>query len=180
MYTDHNNLIFIFDPLAVLPDIGLAAVHKVLRWAVRLSMYKYDCFCIRGDENVWADLMTRWSILLITRRLVNISPLPTTFEDFEWLSSDAIHSSQLNNSSQRPNPSFLTTIHGKKVFLIQSGFLTSMSFYRCALPLSRIAAVLATVEKQLPYLCSRNTSPGLHFKRISPSLWSPAFIVSLR
>ena len=36
LYTDHNNLIFIFDPLAVMPDIGQAALRKVLRWALRL------------------------------------------------------------------------------------------------------------------------------------------------
>lgn len=30
LYTDHNNLIFIFDPLALKPDIGQAAIRKVL------------------------------------------------------------------------------------------------------------------------------------------------------
>lgn len=31
LFTDHNNLIFIFDPAAVTPDIGQGALRKVLR-----------------------------------------------------------------------------------------------------------------------------------------------------
>lgn len=37
LVTDYNNLVFIFDPLAVKPDIDQAAVRKVLCWTVRLS-----------------------------------------------------------------------------------------------------------------------------------------------
>lgn len=39
LFTDHNNLIFIFDPLSLHPDVGLSSLGKVLRWAVRLSAY---------------------------------------------------------------------------------------------------------------------------------------------
>jgi len=39
LYTDHNNLIFLFDPLSVVPDLSQTSLRKVLRWVVRLSMY---------------------------------------------------------------------------------------------------------------------------------------------
>lgn len=37
LFTYHNNLIFIFDLLVVMPDIGQATTRKVLHWAIRLS-----------------------------------------------------------------------------------------------------------------------------------------------
>lgn len=60
LFTDYNNLIFIFDPLAVVADLGETSVWKVLRWAVLLSSYNYVCHHIDGDtKNVWADLRSR-------------------------------------------------------------------------------------------------------------------------
>lgn len=103
LYTDHNNLIFIFDPLAFIPDLGQAAMRKVLRWAVRLSAYNYVCFHIRGDENVWADLLTRWAAPSTIRRLVSIPPLPSTFRDFDWPSSEAINLSQEKHMDSLPD-----------------------------------------------------------------------------
>lgn len=102
LFTDHNNLIFIFDPLSVMPDINEAATRKVLRWAVRLSAYNYVCCHIGGDDNIWADLLTRWSIPQTFRRLVGIPPLLTTFNDFNWLSPAALRASQHNHASSRP------------------------------------------------------------------------------
>lgn len=84
LYTDHNNLIFLFDPLTVVPDLSQTSLRKVLRWAVRLSIYRYTFFHIKGEDNVWADLLTRWSSSIPTiRRLVNIPKLPSACaEDF--------------------------------------------------------------------------------------------------
>lgn len=36
-FTNHNNLIFLFEPVAVMQDIGQGILRKVLRWAVRMS-----------------------------------------------------------------------------------------------------------------------------------------------
>lgn len=49
---DHNNLIFLFDPISVVSDMSQITLRKVLRWAVRLSVYNYTCFHIKGDDNV--------------------------------------------------------------------------------------------------------------------------------
>jgi hypothetical protein len=35
--------------------------HKMLRWALRLSTFKYVFEFLEGSENVWADLLTRWA-----------------------------------------------------------------------------------------------------------------------
>lgn len=56
LFTYHNNLVFPFDPLSLVPDLSQAALRKVIRWAVRLSGYNYVCLHISGANNVWADL----------------------------------------------------------------------------------------------------------------------------
>lgn len=96
LFTDHNNLIFIFDPRSIVPDLTLAAVRKVLRWAVKISTYNYECVHISGLKNEWADLMTRWSSQTPTiRRLISIPPLPSAEADeFEWPTAASIAASQ--------------------------------------------------------------------------------------
>lgn len=59
LYTEHHNLIFIFDPLELLLDLGASGVRKVIRWAVPLIIYNYVCMKIRGDDNVWDDILGR-------------------------------------------------------------------------------------------------------------------------
>lgn len=36
LYTDHNKVVFIFDPLSAVSDLSKTALRMVLRWAVRL------------------------------------------------------------------------------------------------------------------------------------------------
>lgn len=36
LYTDPNNLIYLFDPLSIVPEMSQTTHRKVLRWAVRL------------------------------------------------------------------------------------------------------------------------------------------------
>lgn len=50
--TDYKTLIFIFEPLSIITDLGQAAMRKVLQWAVRISAYNYFCFHIRGEDNL--------------------------------------------------------------------------------------------------------------------------------
>lgn len=102
LFTDHNNIIFLFDPTAIMPDIGQGTLRKVLRWAVRMSAYNYCCIHIRGEDNIWADLLTRWAIPLTIRRLVSIPPLPTTFHDFVWPTPTSLRASQLQHAASRP------------------------------------------------------------------------------
>lgn len=64
LYTYHNNLIFIFDPLAAMPDICQATTRMALNWAVHLPAYNYVRIHIAGDDNVWAAFVTSWTLSL--------------------------------------------------------------------------------------------------------------------
>lgn len=102
LLNDYNNLIFIFDPLVVQPDIGQATMRKVLRWVVRLSLNSYVCIHISGDDNIWADLMTRWTIPTMMCGLVIIPQMPSTFTDFEWPTVSSICTARDIYEAHRP------------------------------------------------------------------------------
>ena len=104
LHTDHHNLIFIFDPTAVANDLSQSSLRKVLRWAVRLSAYNYTCVHIPGADNVWADLLTRWSAPTVVRRLVQVPELPSSSsDDFDWPSLQEIAIAQAENDDSRPS-----------------------------------------------------------------------------
>lgn len=103
LYTDHKNLIFLFDPLSVATDLSQSTIRKVLRWAVRLSAYNYTCVHIPGEENVWADLLSRWVPTGTVRRLVSVPVLPSSSSpEFEWPSIGDISVIQEQFKAERP------------------------------------------------------------------------------
>lgn len=59
IYTDHRNLRFIFDPDGQ-SDLARHTAAKIARWAHILSGFRYKIEHIPGEDNVWADLLTRW------------------------------------------------------------------------------------------------------------------------
>ena len=67
-------------------------------------MYSYTCFHIKGEDNVWADLLVRWSVIPTTvRRIVRIPELPSSSTtDFEWPSCADIAATQVVHISMRP------------------------------------------------------------------------------
>lgn len=102
-YIDHNNLIFLLDPSSVVPDLSQTSLRKVIRWAVRLSMYKYTCFHIWSTDNVWADLLGRWFAPTTVRRLVRKLELPfSSAKHFEWPNAPVIVAVQAAAGSARP------------------------------------------------------------------------------
>lgn len=92
IYTDHNNLIFLFYPPSIVPDMSQTTLWKFLRWAVKLSPYDYTCIHIKGEYIVWEDLLSRWTTVPeVIRRLVHIPELPSSSHDeFEWPSGKEI------------------------------------------------------------------------------------------
>lgn len=95
LYKDHNNLLFLFDTLAVATDLSETSVCKMLRWAVHLSSYNYICYRISGTDNVWANILGRWNTEELSspsiNRRVMVPPYPSTnVEDFEWPSTSAL------------------------------------------------------------------------------------------
>lgn len=61
LYTDHSNLIYIFDPVGTNNNIGRHVANKLMRWAIKLSGFRYIIEFLPGVRNVWADLFTRWA-----------------------------------------------------------------------------------------------------------------------
>lgn len=60
LFTDHINLLFAFSPLSLEPALGRHVVSKVQRWALYLARFKYTIQHVKGDENVFADIL-RWT-----------------------------------------------------------------------------------------------------------------------
>ena len=51
LYTDHNNRFFIFHPHRIQSAISISSVKKVLRWEVRMSIYYYVTYHIKGSPS---------------------------------------------------------------------------------------------------------------------------------
>jgi RNase H-like domain found in reverse transcriptase len=88
LFTDHNNLVYVFHPYGRNPSIAAAhTAAKLIRWALRLSTYRYTNEHVHGDDNVWTDMFTRWAAprpQLRAKALI-IAPLaPSLAADFEW------------------------------------------------------------------------------------------------
>ena len=110
LYTDHRNLLFVFNPLALDPTLGRHIVNKVQRWGLFLSRFSYAIEHVDGECNVMADIMTRWwrryrckrqsarriTHLLLKQDIVN-SPLE---ENFHWPNAVEIAASQKKYSKE--------------------------------------------------------------------------------
>lgn len=104
IYTDHNNLIFIFDPLSLMPDLSISAARKVLRWTVMTNIYNYVCIHIPGEDNVRADLLGSWSAAPgCIRRLITLPVLPSSeAPEFEWPVVEELADLHLKYMSSKP------------------------------------------------------------------------------
>lgn len=58
--TDHLNLRYIFNPASVLSAVPKYTADKLQRWSMVLMGYQYEIMHIPGEDNVWADLLSRW------------------------------------------------------------------------------------------------------------------------
>lgn len=103
LLTHQINLIFVFNPLSLVPDLSQSSTRKFLRCAVCLSAYSYTSFNISGMECVWADMLTRWSAPSTVRRLIKVPALPSTnAEEFLWPDLKQIANHQLKSYLQCP------------------------------------------------------------------------------
>lgn len=104
LYMDHHNLTFLCYPIAVVPEILISSTRKVLRWAVRFIIYNYTCVHIKRIDNVWADIIGRWSQPATLRRIVKIPELSSSdAEDFQWPNGKEIAKEQAEHDDVRPN-----------------------------------------------------------------------------
>ena len=103
VFTDHRNLLFVFAPFALEPALGRHVVSKVQRWALFLSRFNYRIEHVSGEENVFADILTRWlkgyrdepkrmrTICSLVRAPAQIIP---TADDLVWPDIEAFANAQ--------------------------------------------------------------------------------------
>jgi hypothetical protein len=63
--SDHLNLTYIFNPLSVDPTLARHVVHKLQRWALKMSVFSYRMEHVMGELNYWTILMKRWGVVWI-------------------------------------------------------------------------------------------------------------------
>ncbi|KAH9108632.1 hypothetical protein AeMF1_016210 [Aphanomyces euteiches] len=99
LFTDHRNLVYMFNPLGVSPNMAQYQAHKLQRWALTMTTFPYVVECVAGEENLRADLLSRSGSPPREARpakvykLALVSPLQST--DFKWPSMDEITEVQL-------------------------------------------------------------------------------------
>ncbi len=83
LHCDHRNLKYTAD--------------KLQRWSRLLQGLKFSVKEISGEDNVWADLLSRWGSTLQSVCAIRtiVAPLsPQMDEEFEWPQEEEIRSSQ--------------------------------------------------------------------------------------
>jgi hypothetical protein len=60
LYTDHQNLVYIFDPYATDGTMARYQADKLQRWALSLLSFRYVIEHVPGEANAWGDLLSRW------------------------------------------------------------------------------------------------------------------------
>lgn len=102
--TDNHNIIFIFDPLSLMPHLSQSSIKKVMRWAVLMNMYNYACIHMPAVDNVWADLLGRWSAPPSIRRIISVPPLVSSqSDDFEWPTAENLQVLQQKDITYKPD-----------------------------------------------------------------------------
>ncbi|POM58941.1 DNA/RNA polymerase [Phytophthora palmivora] len=127
VFTDDRNLQYIFDPLAVSSTLGRHQVDRLQRRSMTLTAFRYVIEHVRGEENIWGDLLSRWrwgagsvaatpparmhALMVVDR----VSPLQEA--DFIWLSQGDIENEQRRELVERdltdtpPTCSWITDIN---------------------------------------------------------------------
>lgn len=69
MFTYHKNLTFIFGPYMVNSTQPRHVLSKIQRLAMILASFKYEVIHISGEENIWANLLSRWGGTKTTKKI---------------------------------------------------------------------------------------------------------------
>lgn len=70
VFTDYANLVYIYDAVGQNPGIPRHTMSKLMRWAIKLTKFRFVIEHLGGSQNVWADMLTRWA----ARTCQEISP----------------------------------------------------------------------------------------------------------
>jgi hypothetical protein len=56
--SDHFNLIYIYNSLSADPTRARHVIHKLQRWALKMSVYSYRMEHVIGELNYWTEFIT--------------------------------------------------------------------------------------------------------------------------
>jgi hypothetical protein len=56
LFTDHRNLIAMYNPTRCTKQ----SAERLIRWGIELRDFNFTIHHISGEDNVWADLLSRW------------------------------------------------------------------------------------------------------------------------
>lgn len=112
IYCNHSNLIHMFAPNK---DIKQHVRGKLQRWALKLAGRRYQIEHIAGEDNLWADIISRWAQpsrsdvfgsvkhVVTHSRASEVSQLrPLQDEAFVWPTFEAIRLAQRQHKQQVP------------------------------------------------------------------------------
>ena len=106
LYTDHKNLTALFTP----GEHDLKAhQQRLLRWSLEIQIYDFVVRYIKGEDNVWADLLSRWGQRVPLTVLVSaISTVDDTrvqpLRDIIWPTLEEIYELQQVHGCDRHDP----------------------------------------------------------------------------
>jgi len=60
IFTDHRNLMYVFDPVTWSTHFRKQTAEKLARWASRLYEYQFVIEPFSGEHNVWVDMLPKW------------------------------------------------------------------------------------------------------------------------
>ena len=87
LFTDHHNLLYVFNPNGTHGSHSAHSAAKLIRWALRLSSYRYTIEHVSGIDNVWSDMLTRWAAPPSIARIstLMLAPVaPNLDPSFSW------------------------------------------------------------------------------------------------
>jgi hypothetical protein len=87
LFTDHHNLLYVFNPNGQHGATSAHSAAKLIRWALKLSTYRYTIEHVAGVDNVWSDMLTRWAAptALVRASALLLAPIsPSLDESFTW------------------------------------------------------------------------------------------------
>ena len=109
LYTDHANLLHIFDPYGRNPGIARHTANKLMRWAIKLGGFRYVIEHLAGERNVWTDMLTRWGAApcdkVATVKLARMMYAPITLsseDQYDWPTTEDVKKAQRTSSRTAP------------------------------------------------------------------------------
>ncbi|KAF0699577.1 Aste57867_9865 [Aphanomyces stellatus] len=150
LFTDHRNLVYMFNPRGSNGTLAKYQADKLQRWALVMSTFPYTIECLPGDVNVWGDLLSRWGStptaprVAHVRRLVHVMS-PLQLADFEWPTATSFLTTQkVSIEGGESTPPGVAWNRFTPTTRTASGCPTPLLTYRNAFALSRIKVPRAT------------------------------------